>query len=299
MPIIPMLLLAVGPGFLIQDRPVPSVSMNGSAASLVAAELGFAKQAEVETTRAAFLAVLDENGVLFRPGPVNGRAWLAPRKPDATRLGWYPAFVAVSRAGDLGYSTGPYEWRAEAGAKDVAHGQFVSIWGRQGGDWKLLLDVGISHAAPAKEIPLFKPLEPRRDTKPLPSGATSNESLSRQERAFAEEATHHGLAAAYRRFAAADLRFYRDGTFPLTQLKEALAPLSPLGARPGPATWTCLGSGVSISGDLGYTYGITALAGVEPPTPHTFLHVWKRAQPRGWQLVLDLETPLPPEKPKS
>lgn len=298
---LPVLFVALGPGFLIQDRLVPPEYVNGSAASLVDAELAFAKQADTENTRAAFLTVLDAEGVLFRPGPVNGKAWLTPRKADASKLSWYPAFVEVSRSGDLGYSTGPYEWRAEAGSKEVSHGHFVSIWRRTDGTWKLLLDTGVSHAAPPAEIPVFKPKSVSGNVKSAPAGPTSGDDLSRRERSFAQVAGKHGVAAAYRRFAAADLRLYRDGAFPLPTSRDALEVFK---STKGAPTWTLFGSGVSKSGDLGYAYGFTEQADGQAAKPDrneksVFLHLWKRAQTGGWKLVLDLESPLPPEKPHS
>lgn len=279
---------------MLQGQANPQESTQGSAASLVAAELSFAKQADSENIRAAFLAVLADDGVLFRPGPVNGKAWLTPRKADASKLSWYPSFVELSRSGDLGCSTGPYQWRAEADSKEVAHGHFVSIWGRQGGVWKLLLDVGVSHNAPPAEIPLFKPESPAGSAQPVPTGPASSDDLPGQEHAFSQVAEKHGLSAAYRRFAAVDLRFYRNGALPSKGLREAMQAVS---ANQGAATWTCQQTRVSKSGDLGYAYGFT-----ESPSDkkkRVFLHLWKRAQGGGWKLVLDLESPLPAEKPQS
>ncbi len=239
MPFIPALLFALSPNFLIQDRIIPPEPANGSSASLVAAELAFAKQADAENIRAAFLAVLDEDGVLFRPGPVNGRAWLTPRKADA--------------------------------------------------------------ASPV-EIPVFKPQPPARMAKPAAAGSASTESLILREQGFATAAAKQGLATAYRQFAAVDLRFYRDSGFPLTNSKDAIHILE---SSKGATTWTCVGSRVSKSGDLGYAYGYAERAGIGPaakpasPGKSVFLHLWKRAHIGGWKLVLDIESPLPPEKPRS
>ena len=294
MQILPALLLALAQGLVFPSQPHPRDSEHGSAASLVAAELSFAAQADSENTRAAFLAVLDDDGVLFRPGPVNGKTWLTPRKADASKLSWHPSFVELSRDGDLGYSTGPYQWRAEAGSKEVAHGHFVSVWGRRGGVWKLLLDMGVSHPAPLAEIPLFKPGTSAGNEESVATGPASTDDLPGQEHAFSQAAKNHGMAAAYRRFAAVDLRFYRDGAFPLKELQAALQVAA---ANPGTATWICQQTRVSHSGDLGYSYGFTDSASGQKK--RVFLHLWKRAQGGGWKLVLDLESPIPPEQSHS
>ena len=298
MPSIPALFLTLAYGCLLQAQAISEKPLNGSATTLLKAELAFAKQSDTENTRAAFLSVLDEDGVLFRPGPVNGKAWFTPHKADASNLTWYPAFIEVSRSGDLGYSTGPYVWRSEAGSKEVPHGHFVSIWGWKDGAWKLLLDTGVAHGAPHGEIPLFKPQSTTRFIKSPSAAGTFKEALAQQERAFAQASKKHGLAAAYRHFASRDLRFYRNDAFPMTNSRDALRVLEPYN---GAMTWTCLKTRISKSGDLGYSYGFAEQAGIDPtarpvhPRKNAFLHVWKRAQVGGWKLVLDIESPLPPE----
>ena len=74
-----LLVQAAAPPAKTQPAPTPQTL---AARSLVLAELGFARKAAEENTQAAFVSVLDEMGVLFRPGPVNGKAWFATRPDD-------------------------------------------------------------------------------------------------------------------------------------------------------------------------------------------------------------------------
>lgn len=280
-------------------KPAPD-PQNSAAHSLVAAELAFAKKAAEEGTDAAFLSVLDDRGVLFHPGPVNGKTWLRAHTPNASRLAWFPAYVEVSEAGDLGFSTGPYQWRPEAGSKEVAYGHFVSIWGRRGNVWKLLLDTGSPHAAPGEEDPVFEPENGKEAAKAGASPAFSAEDLQHLETTFARAAAAQGLQSAYRTYLAANARFYRAGALPTTQADEIRKALE---QAKGTMTWTCLGSAVAISHDLGYAYGIAerhrgsgAGPGAAPeakPLDSVYVHVWKR-QPTGrWKVILDIENPLP------
>lgn len=268
-------------------KPAPTAGAR-AAQSLVEAELAFARAAEQSGTGAAFLGVLDDTGVLFRPGPVNGKAWLRAQKPDPSKLRWFPSFVEVSEAGDLGYSTGPYEWRSGAAPEKAAHGHFVSIWGRRGGSWKLLLDTGSSHAAPEEEDPVFEPQNPKEPAKIEPAPPFSAGALQNLEAEFSRAASIRGTLPAYNIYLASDARFYRPGSPPTSQLDDIRKALEKSG---GARTWTCLGSAVARSNDLGYAYGISEHS--HGPKGSIFLHVWKR-QPSGrWKVVLDIETPLP------
>jgi len=100
--------------------------------SMVESERAFARMSEEQGTRAAFAAFIAEDGILFRPTAVFGKKWMQenPLPPSATRslLSWQPIFAAVSRAGDLGYTTGPWQFRQDAkDAKPVAFGNFMTI----------------------------------------------------------------------------------------------------------------------------------------------------------------------------
>src|SRR5213595_2860652 len=109
---------------------------------LVAMERAFAKAAATKGTRDAFLEFLADDGIIFQPGPVNGKQFWQARTPRKGRLSWEPVFADVSLAGDLGYTTGPYEFRPNgADDKPIAFGQYFTVWKKQtDGSWKVALD---------------------------------------------------------------------------------------------------------------------------------------------------------------
>src|SRR5436853_3401498 len=106
-----VMLLAVG----LAQKP----DRRAALASLVAAERAFSKAAVDHGVREAFLMNLADDSTLFRPHAVNGKQWTeaSPARPGL--LTWFPIYADVSRDGDLGYTSGPYELRQGAGAKDV------------------------------------------------------------------------------------------------------------------------------------------------------------------------------------
>src|SRR5918911_387999 len=78
--------------------------------SLVEAERAFARTALDKGIREAFIANIADDGVLFRPRAVAGKKWMEEHTSQPGVLTWQPVFAFVSRAGDMGYTTGPWEY---------------------------------------------------------------------------------------------------------------------------------------------------------------------------------------------
>src|SRR5215468_11003558 len=115
--------------------------------NLIQTERSFAALSRAQGIRAAFLANLDEDSIIFRPTAVPGRHWFETNPASPAQLIWAPEFADISAAGDLGYTTGPWERRPGAGQTGApAFGHFVTLWRKQAdGKWKAALDIGISH----------------------------------------------------------------------------------------------------------------------------------------------------------
>src|SRR6266853_1859465 len=75
--------------------------------ALIETERAFARLSVAKGTRDAFLANLSDESVLFRPEPVPGKSWMEKSAPATAQLDWQPEFADISRAADLGYTTGP------------------------------------------------------------------------------------------------------------------------------------------------------------------------------------------------
>src|SRR5206468_7970386 len=121
-------------------------SMASGLSSLVEAERAFARASVARGTRAAFLENLADNSIIFHPHPVDGKKWWNAQPVRPGVLTWQPIFADVSRAGDLGYTTGPWEFRPNGpDDRPVAFGQYFTIWKKQrDGSWKAVLDRGVS-----------------------------------------------------------------------------------------------------------------------------------------------------------
>jgi ketosteroid isomerase-like protein len=124
-------------------------------ASLVDAETAFSALSVEKGMKVAFLAYLADDGIIYRPGPILGRdSWKKRSSPPGTLI-WEPSYAEVSTNGDLGLSTGPWEYRpADSTGGETAYGQFVSVWRRleEDGPWMVAVDLGISHPKPAESV---------------------------------------------------------------------------------------------------------------------------------------------------
>jgi ketosteroid isomerase-like protein len=285
------LLMAAGS---IYKQPASGSGLEWQSAlrAVVEAEVAFARTSGEKGTKEAFLAFLAEDSVLFRPQPVSGRKFLLDRPPAPGKLSWRPIFADVSSAGDLGYSTGPYEYRKDAAdAVPASYGNYFTIWKKQpDGEWKVLTDYGTSNPAPTKKLPDFdvgraKPSEASKaPANPEKTAAT----LIELDRQLSSISAIQG-EAALREHIADDARFLRPERQPAVGASELRALLV---AGPGAWTWEPLKSGASISGDLGYTYGTFELQtggqGDHSIQRGYYLRVYKNQPKTGWKIVVDV-----------
>ena len=250
--------------------------------TLAAAETAFAAHSVREDMRAAFLAAFADDGVFVRDGWTNSNAYLRGQPAPPIVLDWRPAYVEVAASGELGLSTGPWKITSRSDpAAAPAYGQFVSVWRREGGGWKVAADIGIGHPEPA----LWQsPLEARRT--PGVAGE-ARDSIAQAEERFAREAAARGVRAAYAAFGAADLRYYRNGSAPRASRAAAL---ESLGTAPG-ASQVVERVETARSEDFGYARGHSVSPGSTVPDGY-WLRVWRR-ESAGWRIVLDVLNPAP------
>ena len=257
--------------------------------SLVQAERAFASASIAHGTRDAFLAFLADDAILFRPRAIPGREWWLNRPPAPGLLTWQPTYAEVSRAGDLGYTTGPWEYRERRDLHDqpVGYGHFVSIWQQQAdGEWKVHIDLGISCPPPPTPFAEWQPIgasKPIEETSTAIIPADEHAALLDSDRAFASTAEREGAANAYRLHAIDDARLFRMETPPFVGQHEIHRFLSERNER---TIFQPQKSRVAQSGDLGFTYG----SGEEHSQPCIYVRIWKK-HAGAWRIALDITNP--------
>jgi len=252
---------------------------------MVKTEQAFSKMAEEKNTRDAFMAFIADDGLLFRPGAVNGKKWMiehpVPPPKDTDKkplLAWQPAFAGMAASGDMGFTTGP--WEAKEDIKDEkpqAYGHFVTVWKKQAdGSWKFVVDLGISHPQSGGPQTLWQPPDTNKTSsfKPVDVSAATEELLNRDRKFnFAD-------------YASPDVRLYRAGNFPYIGKQAALEALA---KTKGQIAWQPIGGDVSRAGDLGYTHGTYELTDDKKSSIErgSYVRIWQK-QGGTWRIVIDV-----------
>lgn len=256
--------------------------------SLIAAERAFARRSESSGIKDAFVANLGTDAVLFRPGPVNGLAWMRDRPAARGYLSWDPEWAEISASGELGWTTGPFEFRAGSASDTVSDaGHYVTVWRRDPtGAWKMALDIGTSHRFvpkpkdaggavlwPASELGADAQRQLLAQDSVLgAAGVPARDALvatmDRSVRLHCEDALPALGEAAVRAALREDNRIYRSKT---------------------------LGGGTSRAVDFGYTYGEYDLTATSERAAERGIYVrlWRPGSDRTWRVILDLAQPAP------
>lgn len=267
-------------------------------ASLVDAERAFARLSVEKGVREAFMTYFAEDGINFQPHPTltveSYRKNAAPPARPPVTLNWAPIYGDVSQAGDLGYNTGPYvleDYRAEK--KSTVHGLFFSVWKKQvDGNWRVIVDMGVPLEQPFAS--LDSPYQPAPRLKTQQSKRTENvnrmnDSLLQADRSFFTQAKKVSAAPAWQQFLSDDARVYRRRVTPVVgkdDLNEWIEKQNLV------LTGQPIKADVSLSADMGYSYGKYELKSLTKTEKGYYVRVWKRDANGKWRIVIDVSNPL-------
>ena len=244
--------------------------------SLVQTEKQFASTSLVAGTKDAFLKFIDTSGIVFDQGkPVNGFKFYtnSDRRPGI--LSWEPEYAEISYNNDFGYTTGPWKYHTNSLTDDpVARGHFVSVWHLSGGEWKFLIDFGISYRDAHKTSTINKVLLNRIE---ITGGKYS--SMEHAEAEFIKAYASQG-AIAYMTFLSSRSRINYAGFLPATNETDRKALLDSL---PREIEYKTLGSVLSPAGDIDYVYGTTKI----DEKQDGYLRIWRREK-NGWKIALEV-----------
>jgi ketosteroid isomerase-like protein len=272
--------------FIITNHATSNAQLSTTLQSLVNAEKAFANTSATSTTKNAFISFMADDGILFKPGPVPGKKFWQDAPDGNDKLTWFPRYADVSAAGDLGYTTGPFEQRINRNdEKPAGGGHYVSVWKKQNnGEWKVMLDIGVGH--PPAPFPDLK--GPSVSTKAAGSNTTSSDDLLKTEQSFCDAQNTTGLSV-YNQWIGADIKIFRPMAVPM-ETKESISAF--LSATDKKFAFTPAKAFIASSGDLGYVYGtgtveITQGENVRKLNTN-YLRIWKKEDGKTWKIVLDL-----------
>jgi len=298
-----VLRLTVGFLLFIAAVHAQKVEVPSALQSLVETERAFARTSEDKGTREAFLSFIADDGILFRPEAVNGKKWMhdnpVPSSQQRPLLSWQPIFADVSLAGDLGYTTGPWEYKADIkDEKPVAYGNFVTLWKKQvDGSWKFVVDLGITNPRPPNRVSARQfPVNYGKKSQKAPAKVdveSGRSELINRDRELSQASATHGTLKALLSYSANDVRLFRNDSFPFVG-KEAAA--QALSKNKNLQAWQPASGDVSSSGDVGYTYGTYELRSNDAAKAlvekGNYVRIWKKHD-EAWELVVDVANPLP------
>lgn len=140
-------------GDALWSAPLETRQLAGAApaagAGIEEAEARFAAEARARGLRAAYEAHGADNLRFYRPGQAPTATRTAALASPAMAMEapvWTIERSATSRAGDFAYARGAY---AAASAPHVPLGWYLRVWRREGGNWRLVMDV--VNPAPARK----------------------------------------------------------------------------------------------------------------------------------------------------
>jgi hypothetical protein len=262
------LLFAVSIGYS-QEKWIP----------LVNTERAFARYAVEHNTREAFLQYMDTSAVVFNKGEILKAKPTWEAKPaNKAKLIWEPAFVIVSTGGDLGITTGPWQFKPAGKDSVIATGEFSTVWVKQDTTWKWVVDMGIDHNQPVGKFQNVTGVELKHFEN---SSYPGYRYMLMAEDNFNKSYNTAGKDA-YRDVADDDIYFLTNGYTAIHgvyKIDEALTNLS------GSMKFQAVGSGCSKQGDLGYVYGYVN----DKDKKGNYLRVWRRIG-RKWMLILQTLT---------
>lgn len=259
--------LAVAPPALAAPKIDP--------APVVAAERAFAADGLKLGVKASFLKHSAPDAIVFRPEVVKAQDFYRDQ-PDDTGgppLVWWPLLAGISKAGDLGYTTGPFTYDGKPG------GSYFTVWKKQAdGSWKWIYDGGprsdMSGAAPQGSAPVYLPVSTARGRYPEAAFAEV-----KAKEADLAEAARTDVTAAYAKVLADDARVAGSRTKPDDTPAGHAAELA---RRAVQIRFAAGGGEAAKSGDLVWTYGDADWKG---GSGH-YVRVWQLRK-GGWRIVYD------------
>lgn len=188
---------------------------------LVNTERQFIRAAAERGQKIAFLEMLADGGILFRPNAINGKQFWNDEKETTPSFMRRKLTVAdISSNGIVGYTTGSWELfkKGMTGSPD-ASGQYATIWEkRPDGKFYITLDVTIKHESfPVAEIERPAGARPSRDNNKKGYSA-AEASMNFLKVGMANKA----LGQAYAKFASNEVRLLREGIPPIVGKKEVI-----------------------------------------------------------------------------
>lgn len=254
--------------------------------NMVAAEHAFAAMAAEKGTRAAFLANMSDDAVIFNPDRSNAKEFWTARKDSPSLLSWAPNYADISSNGILGFTTGNWEFRAKGKTDEAsAFGEFITVWVRQpDSKYMWVVDIGVGHSKPDKFSTDWSTSSEKRK-----EGDVNAANAADNANGFYAILAKDGLKKAFSEYAAEDIRLYREDSPPILGKKAAITLLGKEKGIFSMAKRSTFFGSADIAYNLN-TY-VRTVDGKVVEKGNT-MQIWKSIGGK-WRIVLDIFKPVP------
>ncbi len=282
-------------------------------AALLKADEEFGKMLSATGIEKAYLAFMaDDGNILAREKPViTGREairrFVAEESPRMFS-NWRALRAGVSAAGDMGYTSGVFDFSMKDADKNQQSGQGVYLlyWKKQNNAWKIAALVKANARSPlSKSADKIgsgeQPSSMKSASRSKVEIQSAREAIMKADSDFSalSEAKWAGEAfAAYITDDGSMLGLLTTGLSGKEVVRTAF------GEKPDPGdslVWKPVIAGMSASCDLGFTIGYSVSKGTDAEGKPSvnyghYLTVWKKQADGSWKFVLDGGSPAPPPK---
>lgn len=244
-------------------------------------ERAFARTSRETNTVNAFLKYLAEDAIMFRAGePVDGMTLWKTRTADSTLLDWWPVLADISESGDLGYTTGPYQFfNKRTDSAPVANGYYSTIWQKQqNGEWKIKVDLGVRLES-IRQLP-----QELTFVQTARLVAACNDAIEDVDNELNKILNQQSVSFDERTLAT-DYRIHRVLIGPSVN-SFSVVTVAEAGVK---FIFESVGGEAAVSKDFAYSYGKVLRTENDGEHRANYLRVW-RVEAGGWKIVLDVVT---------
>lgn len=260
---------------IVYDQLAPVQAPPATPAAILETERAFSADNDTVGWVAAQRRYAAPDAIVLNPDIALVRDTLAGRSGDGERgVRFRPAFAAIARGGDFGYTVGSWFIRG----REEAQGSYLKVWRLQtDGTWKWIFDGGPDAIDPA---PLAADAAP--PVLPTASGGAGSAEAAVSE-VSALEAQHRD-PAALAAMLAPDVRVTRAGVAPTAGPAAAQ-----LYAQSG-VTFSPLRAEGSEEGDLAFSLGEARWTANGVEQRGHYARIWQKRR-AGWRIVFDQIVP--------
>jgi ketosteroid isomerase-like protein len=215
---------------------------------LINTEKSFAAQATQTNTRDAFLHYMDSaDAVVFNGGRIlNAYTTWHNALPNNNKLIWQPVFAGISQSGELGFTTGPWQFKKATAQTVLATGSYTTVWHLDAkGTWKFLVDIGTDGGVQPQATDSVKKWVGKTIDDMDTRDALTIDRVFIQQYASAKNDAFTGVVTA-------DTWLNQPGQAFVTGLPNVTAAIQQI---PAGLSFEPVGGAVSASGDMVYVYG--------------------------------------------